>query len=137
MNPWSFGVQNTLFIYSLSMGKSFLYYPNMVLHGAQLSDAKIFQTVLFNGMFSKMSKSVQGGRKRKRGSDVSSLFIDRTDLWKPNNAYLILPAVTSNFDTAIPIDWESIQSTSSALKNLAQQEDQDLEFAHHVRRIPF
>lgn len=99
-----------------------------MLHGAQLSDAKIFQTVLFNGMFSKMSKSAQDSRKRKRGAGVSSLFLDRTDLWKSNNAYLILPAVleeTRNVGTAIPIDWKSIQSTSSAVKNLAQHEEQE------------
>lgn len=94
-----------------------------MLYYAQLSDAKTFQSVLFNGMFSKMSKSAKNSRKRKRGSEVSSLFIDRTDLWKPNNAYLILPAESNNFGTAVPIDWKSIQSTSSAVKNLEEDSE--------------
>ncbi|KAG0553607.1 hypothetical protein KC19_12G024900 [Ceratodon purpureus] len=94
----------------------------------RLGDAKIFQQVLFNGMFSKMSKSAQEGRKRKRGSGISSLFIDREDLWKSNNAYLLLPAAlkeTSDLDSSIPIDWKSIQATSSAVKNLEQNENED------------
>ena len=81
-------------------------------------------------MFSKISKSTQDGRKRKREFGISSLLIDREDLWKSNNAYLLLPAAlegTSDVNTSIPIDWKSIHATSRAVKNLDQNEDEDLE----------
>lgn len=109
-----------------------------MLHGAQLGNAKIFQQVLFDGMFSKMSKSAQEGKKRKRGSSISSLFIDGNDLWKPNNAYLLLPAAlkeTFDFGTSIPIDWKSIETTSSAVKNFVQNEEQDFENAQPRKKI--
>jgi hypothetical protein len=101
-----------------------------VLHGTQLGDAKTFQQVLFNGMFSKMSKSAQEGRKRKRGASISSLFFERENLWKSNNAYLLLPAtlgVSSGLDPSIQIDWKSIQTTSNTARNVEQNDEEDSE----------
>lgn len=83
----------------------------------QLSNARTFQSVLFNGMFSKMSKGAKEFKKRRRGSELSSLFIDREDLWDSKNAYLLLPAVSNG------VDWETIEKTSNAVKNVDEDSE--------------
>lgn len=106
----------------------------------QLSNAKLFQTILFNGMFSKMIQPVQENRKRKRESAISSFLTERMGLWKSNNAYLLLPAVlegSNDVGTLAPIDWKIIQATSSVVKNLVLPEDPDFKHSQPRKRFKF
>lgn len=87
----------------------------------------LFQELLFNGLFSRLTKYIKVAKKLNRGTCGPSLTIS-SDNWSSNNMYLILPAtsnMTKNTSNHAPIDWACIGKTVFAVESLGQAENSE------------
>ena len=84
-----------------------------VVYEFQLKEAMLFQELVFNGLFSRLTKYIKVAKKLNRGTCGPSLT-NSSDNWSSNNMYLILPAIsntTKSTSNHAPIDWACIRGT--------------------------
>ena len=86
----------------------------------------IFQELLFNGMFSRLTRNDKVAKKSSRETSGHPQLTFSYGDWGPNNMYLILPAAsntTKNASYHVSIDWDSIRRTVRAVESVGQAEN--------------
>ncbi|KAG8078817.1 hypothetical protein GUJ93_ZPchr0007g6168 [Zizania palustris] len=77
----------------------------------QMEQAKLFQGLLFNGLFGKLFT------RSKLSNDLREFVLKKEDafLWNTGSAYLLLPANPSS-DSSVCINWHAIDSVAMAVR---------------------